>query len=127
VEHSASAKASGRPPITICGHLLFRFLFAYNSLGTNGGFGHGLITRAGEKLAIHEVCQMLVQNELGTRIRELRTQKGWSQESFADRCGINRSHMGDIERGETNVTLATLRTVAQALGTTAAALLQGIA
>ena len=70
---------------------------------------------------------MQVQNELGTRIRELRAQKGLSQESFADKCGINRSHMGDIGRGETNVTLSTLRNIAQALGTTAAALLQGIA
>lgn len=63
---------------------------------------------------------------LGTRIRELRTKKGWSQESFADECGINRSHMGQVERGETNMTFATLYFISQRLEISIAALFQGI-
>ncbi|HLJ28529.1 MAG TPA: helix-turn-helix transcriptional regulator [Candidatus Angelobacter sp.] len=63
---------------------------------------------------------------LGTRIRELRTKKGWSQESFADECGINRSHMGQVERGETNMTFATLYFISQRLEISIAALFQDI-
>jgi len=36
---------------------------------------------------------MNIHVKLGARIRELRTKKGWSQEVFADTCGIHRSHM----------------------------------
>lgn len=63
---------------------------------------------------------------LGVRIRELRSKKGWSQEAFADACGINRSHMGQVERGETNMTFATLYFITQKLETTIASLFQGI-
>jgi transcriptional regulator with XRE-family HTH domain len=42
--------------------------------------------------------------------------KGWSQDVFAERCGLNRAHMGEIERGESNVTVQTLKIIADALG-----------
>jgi len=63
---------------------------------------------------------------LGIRIRELRSKRGWSQEAFADACGINRSHMGQVERGETNMTFATLYFISQKLETSIATLFQGI-
>jgi transcriptional regulator with XRE-family HTH domain len=63
---------------------------------------------------------------LGTRIRELRSKKGLSQEAFADQCGINRSHMGQVERGEINMTIATLHFIAEKLGTNISSLLHGI-
>lgn len=63
---------------------------------------------------------------LGTRIRKFRSQKGWSQEEFADLCDINRSYMGRIERGELNLTLDSLQKVAKGLDTTVAVLLKGI-
>lgn len=63
---------------------------------------------------------------LGIRIRELRSKRGWSQEAFADQCGINRSHMGQVERGETNMTFATLYFIAQKLETSISSLLHGI-
>jgi len=68
-----------------------------------------------------------IQKTLGSRIRELRLKKGWSQEEFADRCGIHRSHMGEIERGETNLTLSTLLVISQKLDTSISALFKGIA
>ncbi len=68
-----------------------------------------------------------VQKRLGQRIVELREKKGFSQEAFGDLCGINRSHMGEIERGKWNLTLGTLRKIAKNLDTTVAALLKGIA
>lgn len=69
----------------------------------------------------------VIQKTLGSRIRELRLKKGWSQEQFADICDIHRSHMGEIERGETNLTLATMLVISQKLETTIAALFRGIA
>ena len=63
---------------------------------------------------------------LGQRIQKLREQEGWSQEEFAARCGINRSYMGRIERGELNLTLETAQKVAKGLGKTVSALLRGI-
>lgn len=40
---------------------------------------------------------------LGKAVRELRLEKGWSQEAFADFAGIDRSYIGGIERGEHNL------------------------
>jgi len=68
-----------------------------------------------------------IQKTLGSRIRELRLKKDWSQEEFADHCGIHRSHMGEIERGETNLTLGTMLVISQKLETTISALFRGIA
>jgi transcriptional regulator with XRE-family HTH domain len=69
----------------------------------------------------------VIQKTLGTRIRELRLKREWSQEEFADICDIHRSHMGEIERGETNLTLSTMLVIAQKLETTISALFRGIA
>ena len=63
---------------------------------------------------------------LGKRIREFRSKKGFSQESFADHCGLHRTYMGGIERGERNLTIQTVLTVSRGLGLTMSALLSGI-
>lgn len=52
---------------------------------------------------------------LGRRIRELRVQRGWSQEEFADVCGVHRTYIGHLERGEKNVSFSSLARVAGAL------------
>jgi transcriptional regulator with XRE-family HTH domain len=69
---------------------------------------------------------IILQRSLGHRIRELRTKKGWSQEYLAERCHLHTSHMGQVERGESNVTLATLLAVARALDTTVSAIFEGL-
>jgi transcriptional regulator with XRE-family HTH domain len=46
-----------------------------------------------------------------------------SQEALADHAGIDRSHMGKIERGERNVTLLNLAKLAEALKCQPSALL----
>jgi transcriptional regulator with XRE-family HTH domain len=63
---------------------------------------------------------------LGKRIRKLRDQRGWSQEEFADICGVNRSYMGRIERGELNLTMESLQRVSNGLDKSVSALLKGI-
>jgi transcriptional regulator with XRE-family HTH domain len=60
---------------------------------------------------------------LGAAIREQRKSKGFSQESLADAAGIDRSHMGRIERGERNLTLLNLVRISTALKTRPSALL----
>ena len=49
--------------------------------------------------------------QLGATVRRLRVEHGWSQDVLADRSGLHRAHIGEIERGETNVTLQTLKTL----------------
>jgi transcriptional regulator with XRE-family HTH domain len=51
----------------------------------------------------------------GERVRQLRKQRGLSQEDFASVSGIDRSYMGHIERGERNVTLLKVFQLADAL------------
>ena len=56
-----------------------------------------------------------VKIAFGRRIRELRQQRGWSQEEFADYAELDRSYVGCIERGERNVSLENICKIAQAL------------
>lgn len=52
---------------------------------------------------------------LGEEIRARRKSVGLSQEALAADSGIDRSHMGKIERGERNVTLLNVIKIADAL------------
>jgi transcriptional regulator with XRE-family HTH domain len=63
---------------------------------------------------------------LGQRVRELRAKQGYSQEGFADACGVHRTFMGTIERGESNLSFQNLVKVSTALGITLSQLLSGI-
>ncbi len=67
-----------------------------------------------------------VQRHIGERIRELRMAAGYSQEVFAERAGLNRTHMSDIERGEANMTLQTLKVIADTLKVKLAELFKGM-
>jgi len=51
----------------------------------------------------------------GERVRQIRKEKGLSQEVFADLAGIDRSYMGHIERGDQNITLTKIFQIAKAL------------
>lgn len=51
----------------------------------------------------------------GKRVREMRKSKGISQESLAEMAGIDRSYMGNIERGEKNITLKKAYEICDAL------------
>jgi transcriptional regulator with XRE-family HTH domain len=52
---------------------------------------------------------------LGDRIRELRAEKGWSQEEFAYQCGLHRTYIGHVELGKKNISFESLVTIAAAL------------
>ena len=51
----------------------------------------------------------------GKRVREMRKSKGISQERLAEMAGIDRSYMGNIERGEKNITLKKAYEICDAL------------
>jgi transcriptional regulator with XRE-family HTH domain len=60
---------------------------------------------------------------LSQALRLVRSERGHSQESLAAHAHIDRSYYGAIERGEFNVSLKTLVTLATALETSVADLL----
>jgi DNA-binding XRE family transcriptional regulator len=66
------------------------------------------------------------QRALGLNIRTAREKLALSQEAFADLCEIHRSHMGKIERGESNVTLSTIVLIARKLETTVTQLFENV-
>lgn len=53
---------------------------------------------------------------IGHLIRTSRELQKISQESFALQCGIDRSYLGRIERGEVNITVLKLDLIARHLG-----------
>lgn len=59
----------------------------------------------------------------GAAVRARRKEMGLSQEALADLAGVDRSHMGKIERGERNVTLLNVLRIARALDTSSTNLL----
>ncbi|MGX7953028.1 helix-turn-helix domain-containing protein [Tsuneonella sp. HG249] len=61
--------------------------------------------------------------KLGAAIRAVRHERRMSQEALADASGVDRSHMGKIERGERNVSVLNVARVAEALGVTIASLM----
>ncbi|HEX8222493.1 MAG TPA: helix-turn-helix transcriptional regulator [Allosphingosinicella sp.] len=56
-----------------------------------------------------------IKQRFGARMRELRKTRGLSQEALAFACGLDRSYLGAIERGEKNVSLINIHRIAEAL------------
>ena len=63
---------------------------------------------------------------LGGRIRYARKLLRISQNDFATKCGLDRSHLGRVERGAQNVTFAVLCTICDGLTCDIAAITRGI-
>ncbi len=56
-----------------------------------------------------------LQNKIGNRIIEVRTQKGWSQSDLARACDKDRQTIEKIENGKVNPTIFTLYEISEAL------------
>jgi transcriptional regulator with XRE-family HTH domain len=67
-----------------------------------------------------------ILERFGQRVRALRKECGYSQESFAAACGLDRTYIGGIERGERNVALRNIEAIAQTLGLTLSELMDGL-
>lgn len=56
-----------------------------------------------------------LQGVIADNVRRLRKEKDLSQEELGEVCGYHRTYVGGIERGERNITIATLEALAGAL------------
>lgn len=57
-----------------------------------------------------------ILHRFGERVRQLRKARGLSQEAFAGKCGLDRTYMGGVERGERNLALRNIEIIAKTLG-----------
>lgn len=51
----------------------------------------------------------------GKKVRELRKQRGLSQEALALLCELDRSYIGGVERGERNISLINIYKISKSL------------
>lgn len=65
-----------------------------------------------------EITRTLAEN-----IRAIRRERNISQEELAELCGLHRTYVGFVERGERNVTLSSLEVISRALGVSVPSLL----
>ena len=56
-----------------------------------------------------------LNQRFGRAIRHLREHRGWSQEKLAEAADLNRSYLGEIERGSASPSLVTVVKLANAL------------
>lgn len=56
--------------------------------------------------------------KMGVVIRSLRAEASLSQEELAARCGLHRTYIGSIERGEKTITIETAQKLARAFSIT---------
>ena len=54
-------------------------------------------------------------SRLGERIRRLRKQRGWTQVEMAEKVGLDRSFLADVERGKRNISILNLDAIASGL------------
>ena len=75
---------------------------------------------------VGQAMQKLDYAKMGTRIRQIRKAKGWSQDKLAKKCGISLNFMGHIERGTRKMSMDTFANLCRELETDADALLWGV-
>jgi transcriptional regulator with XRE-family HTH domain len=60
--------------------------------------------------------------DLGKRLRDQREARGLTQAQMAEKCGLHRTFIGSVERGERNISVLNLRLMARILRVTLSAL-----
>lgn len=67
-----------------------------------------------------------VKQLIGDNIRHYRKIKGFSQEELAERASLHRTYIGSVERGERNISIENIVSVARSLDILPKELLEGI-
>ncbi|MBS1903352.1 MAG: helix-turn-helix transcriptional regulator [Bacteroidetes bacterium] len=57
-----------------------------------------------------------MRKTIGENIRRIRNRKGWTQERLATRSGLSLNFIGNLERGNANVSADSLERIAKCLG-----------
>lgn len=63
---------------------------------------------------------------IGARLRNYRTTKGLTQEALAERAGLHATYIGQVERGEKNITIESLEKIISSLEISLPQLFEGI-
>ncbi len=58
---------------------------------------------------------MTITKSFGRKVRHFRNLKELSQEELASLCGLHRTYIGSVERGERNITLLNAEKITNAL------------
>lgn len=61
---------------------------------------------------------MDILTRYGQAVRKIRLERGISQEELADRCGLHRTYISDIELGKRNLSLENIERIAISLNKT---------
>lgn len=56
-----------------------------------------------------------LRSGFASAVRSERSRKGWSQEDLAERAGLHRTYISDVERGLRNVSIDNIGRIAAAL------------
>ena len=67
-----------------------------------------------------------IQNRMGRRLRELRSERNWTQLRMAVDFGLDRAFLSDVERGRKSMSLRTLEVIALGMSMSISDLLEGL-
>ena len=68
----------------------------------------------------------MITETLGQRIKELRNEKGISQEKFALSIGMDRTYFASVEAGKRNISIVNIKKIADGLNISLSELFQGL-
>ncbi len=57
-----------------------------------------------------------IRTRFGRKVRKLRLQHGWTQVDMAEKLGLDRSYLADVERGKRNISILNLDVIAKGFG-----------
>ncbi|MDO3622827.1 helix-turn-helix transcriptional regulator [Ralstonia pseudosolanacearum] len=87
------------------------------SLHSAEEIAHALETNLSSMLGSESRSRLNMTNAFGSKVRELRTERGWNQRELAERVGVDRNWVSVVEAGK-SISLRTLQKFASALGVT---------
>jgi len=59
---------------------------------------------------------MHIKSKIGKRIKELRIEEGYTQESFSLECCLDRTYIASVENGKRNISIQNIEKISHALG-----------